>query len=242
MMKDSNIGAIVLLGAPGAGKGTQARELSRLWTIPHISTGELLRTNVAEGTRLGRTAQDIMKRGDLVPDTFINEMVKSRLAEPDAANGFILDGFPRTLDQATWLTKRLARERRVPVLPIRIHIGRNELIRRITGRRHCPRCNAGFNIFENRPRTAGHCDLDNEPLIQRPDDTEETAIRRLNAYDATIAPIIMHFQTRGRFVDVSGDGPIEWITQRIVGAHHLAAYEAHVQAVRTTAYGRKELH
>jgi len=217
------------------GKGTQARMLSKVWSIPHISTGELLRSNVAEDTFLGRSVKEIISRGDLVPDSLINEMVEARLSEPDTRYGYILDGFPRTLDQAMWLTELLTKlHGGTPFLPIHVHMGKGQLLRRITGRRHCPRCLATFNIYENRPKRNGFCDIDDEGLIQRSDDTEEIAKKRLEAYDALTMPIIRYFQSCVRFVEVSGDGPIEWITQRILGAYRLVTFEVLIEEVRAT--------
>ena len=130
-------GPILLLGAPGVGKGTQAKELVRLWGIPQISTGDLLRANVAQGTALGKVAKEIMQRGELVPDSLVNEMVAVRLQQPDTANGYILDGFPRTLPQAGWLDGRLATQAQaLPVIAVSIHVDYNQLLRRVTGRRN----------------------------------------------------------------------------------------------------------
>ena len=215
----SPIGAVLLLGSPGVGKGTQAKELSRLWNIPRISTGDQLRNHVAHGTPLGRRVKAIMERGELVPDSLITEMVKSRLLKPDTRRGYILDGFPRTIDQANWLIERLARPRSLlPIFAVRIYLSRTQLLRRITGRRHCPVCQTSFHIYDNRPKREGLCDRDDTVLIQRPDDTEEVLGRRLVLHDALTAPVIRYFQTRGQFADVTGDGPIEWITGRIIEA------------------------
>lgn len=231
----NKIGAIILLGAPGVGKGTQARELSQLWSIPHISTGELLRANVERGTPLGRSARVIMDRGDLVPDSVVNEMVEARLFEADTERGYILDGFPRTLDQAVWFTERVTALRKgLAVLAIGIALRRDQLLRRITGRRHCPVCQTSFNIYENPPKKDGVCDWDQGALVRRPDDNEETANRRLKLYDTLTVPIISYFQAQGQFIEISGDGPIDWITQRLLGARHLAEYEALVKKARMT--------
>jgi len=141
-------GPILLLGAPGVGKGTQAKELVKLWAIPQISTGDLLRGNVTQGTQLGRVAKEIMQRGELVPDSLVNEMVAVRLKEPDTVNGYILDGFPRTLPQAGWLDGRLALETAsLPVVAVSIKVDYNQLLRRITGRRNCPVCQTIYNVY-----------------------------------------------------------------------------------------------
>lgn len=230
----NGIGVIILLGAPGAGKGTQARELSRVWGIPHISTGDLLRTNVAQGTFLGRAANEIMNQGNLVPDSLIRELVEVRLLEADTAQGFILDGFPRTLDQANWLTECVATFRKgLDLIPIRIHLNQKQLAQRVSGRRHCPDCQASFHLYENPPKRDGFCDFDNAVLVQRPDDAEEILNQRLELHEKLTEPVIQHFRALGRFVEVSGDGPIEWVTQRILGACQLVAFETHVQNSRT---------
>jgi len=227
MASRAQVGAIILFGAPGVGKGTQARALSKLWAIPHISTGELLRTNVAKGTVLGSAVKEIVNRGDLVPNSLVKEMVELRLLEADIARGYILDGFPRTLEQAMWLTESVATFwKETPVLVVSIEVSRSHLLHRITGRRHCLLCQATFNIHENPPMNEGFCDYDNAELIQRSDDTEDILNRRLDLYDRLTSPVIEHFRTLGQFVEVSGDGPIEWITQRILGAYYLAASEA----------------
>ena len=145
-------GPILLLGAPGVGKGTQAKELVKVWGIPQISTGDLLRANVAQGTELGRMAKEIMGRGELVPDSLVNEMVAMRLQQPDTANGYILDGFPRTLVQAGWLDGRLAaRAKGLPVVAVSIQVDYNQLLRRITGRRNCPVCQTIYNVYVKPP-------------------------------------------------------------------------------------------
>jgi adenylate kinase len=222
----ADVGTILLLGPPGVGKGTQANELSKRWSIPHISTGELLRINVANCTVLGLSVKEIMNRGELVPDTLIKETVAARLLESDTARGYILDGFPRTLDQAIWLTEWIPRtttaRERPQILTVQIHVSKEELIRRIIGRRHCPLCRATFNIYNNRPKRDGFCDQDDTELVQRLDDTEETLNRRLDLYERLTSPVVEHLRTHGKFVEVSGDGPIQWISARILGAHYLA--------------------
>ena len=151
-------GPILLLGAPGVGKGTQAKELVKIWGIPQISTGDLLRGNVAQGTELGRTAKQIMGRGELVPDSLVNEMVAVRLQQPDTANGYILDGFPRTLVQAGWLDGRLAAAAGgLPVVAVSIQVDYNQLLRRITGRRNCPVCQSIYNVYGKPPKKEGVC-------------------------------------------------------------------------------------
>jgi adenylate kinase len=212
-------GPILLLGAPGVVKGTQAKELVKLWGIPQISTGDLLRGNVSKGTALGIIAKEIMGRGELVPDTLVNEMVAARLEEPDTANGYILDGFPRTLVQAGWLDGRLAAKKGgLPVVAVSIHVEYNQLLCRITGRRSCPVCQSIYNVCIKPPKQEGLCDLDGTSLVQRADDTEKVFEERMRAYTALTAPVIEHYRTQGRFAEVEGDGPIEEIAAGIVAA------------------------
>ncbi len=210
-------GPILLLGAPGVGKGTQAKELVKLWGIPQISTGDLLRANVEQGTPLGVLAKEIMTRGELVPDALVNDMVAARLLEPDTARGYMLDGYPRTLGQADWLDARLAAQpESLPVVAVSIQLNYNQLLRRITGRRICPVCQRIYNIYVNPPEREGVCDVDGTPLIQRADDTEEIFKERMRAYETLTAPVIEHYRALGRFAGVDGDRPIETIAAGIV--------------------------
>ena len=216
---DTVPGPILLLGAPGVGKGTQAKELVKLWNIPQISTGDLLRGNVARGTELGKVAKEIMGRGELVPDSLVNEMVAARLLEPDTARGFILDGFPRTLVQASWLDGRLAAQvASLPVVAVSIQVNYNQLLRRITGRRNCPVCQTIYNVFMNPPKKDGFCDVEGAALTQRADDTEEVYKERMRAYNSLTAPVVDHYRDLGRFAEVDGDRPIAEIAAGIVGA------------------------
>jgi adenylate kinase len=212
-------GPILLMGAPGSGKGTQAKELVKIWGIPQISTGDLLRANVAQGTQLGRAAKEIMGRGELVPDSLVNEMVAIRLVEPDTADGYILDGFPRTLPQASWLDGRLAAlTNTLPVIAVSIHVDYNQLLRRITGRRSCPVCQTIYNVYGNPPKRDGFCDIEGAALVQRADDTEEVFKERMRAYEAQTAPVVEHYRGLGRFAEVDGDRPINSIAPGIVEA------------------------
>jgi adenylate kinase len=212
-------GPILLLGAPGVGKGTQAKELVKIWGIPQISTGDLLRGNVAQGTELGKTAKAIMGRGELVPDSLVNEMVAVRLEQPDTANGYILDGFPRTLPQAAWLDSRLAVQAGVlPVVAVSIQVDYNQLLRRITGRRNCPVCQSIYNVHGKPPKRDGFCDADGAALVQRADDTEKVFEERMRAYAASTAPVVEHYRALGRFAEVDGDRPVAEIAAGIVAA------------------------
>jgi adenylate kinase len=201
------------------GKGTQAKELVQHWGIPQISTGDLLRANVAQGTPLGKTAKEIMHRGELVPDSLVNEMVAVRLQEPDTVRGYILDGFPRTLAQAHWLDGRLSTQTEaLPLVAVSIQVDYNLLLRRITGRRNCPVCQTIYNIYTKPPQRAGFCDVEGAALIQRADDTEKVFAERMRAYAAQTAPVIEHYRELGRFIEVPGDGPIAAIAAGIVAA------------------------
>ncbi|MGA9584863.1 MAG: adenylate kinase [Terracidiphilus sp.] len=225
-------GPILLLGAPGVGKGTQAKELVHHWGIPQISTGDLLRANVAQGTPLGKTAKEIMHRGELVPDSLVNEMVAVRLQQPDTAKGYILDGFPRTLAQAHWLDGRLAlsaagsssqetpgtQTAALPLIAVSIQVDYNQLLRRITGRRNCPVCQTIYNVYSKPPQRAGFCDVEGAALTQRADDTEKAFTERMRAYAAQTAPVIEHYRELGRFIEVPGDGQIAAIAAGIVAA------------------------
>jgi adenylate kinase len=218
-------GPILLLGAPGVGKGTQAMELVKLWSIPQISTGDLLRANVAQCTKLGLIAKEIMGRGELVPDSLVDEMVAIRLMEPDICKGYILDGFPRTLGQASWLDGRLAAQAQgcggveaLPVVAVSIQVDYNQLLRRITGRRNCPVCHTIYNIHGKPPKRDGFCDVEGAALVQRADDTEEVFKERMHAYEAQTAPVVEHYRALGRFAEVDGNRPIEAIAPGIVTA------------------------
>jgi len=212
-------GPILLLGAPGSGKGTQAKELVKLWGVPQISTGDLLRSNVSQGTQLGKVAKEIMLRGELVPDSLVNEMVAARLQQPDTVNGYILDGFPRTLGQAGWLDGRLAAQTgSLPVIAVNIQVDYNQLLRRITGRRNCPVCGTIYNIYSQPPQRSGYCDKDGTALVQRADDTEKAFTERMRAYGALTAPVIEHYREMGRFAEVDGDRPVDLIAAGIVAA------------------------
>jgi len=212
-------GPILLLGPPGVGKGTQAKELVKLWAVPQISTGDILRGNVAQGTELGRTAKEIMGRGELVPDTLVEEMVAVRLAQPDTANGYMLDGFPRTLIQASWLDGYMASHPNdLPVVAVSIHVDYNELLRRITGRRNCPVCQSIYNVYSKPPQKEGVCDVDGAALVQRADDTEKVFEERMHAYAVSTAPVVEHYRESGRFAEVDGDRPIAEISAGIVAA------------------------
>ena len=177
-------GPIVLLGPAGVGKGTQAKAMMSAWGIPQVSTGDLLRSNVAALTELGLRAKEIMARGELVPDDLVNLMVAVRLALPDCARGYILDGFPRTLNQAEWLDAHLAGySGGLPVIAVQLKVDYTLLVGRITGRRNCPTCGSIYNVYLQPPKIDELCDLDGSPLVRRSDDTEEVLTERLRSYE-----------------------------------------------------------
>ncbi len=213
-------GPILLLGAPGVGKGTQAKALMAAWGIPQISTGDLLRVNVSQGTELGKQAKSVLDRGELVSDELVNEMVADRLTQPDTASGYILDGYPRTLGQAAWVDGHLNGKgpNALPVVAVSIEVGYNQLLRRITGRRTCPACKSIYNIYLQPPKVDELCDLDGTPLVRRSDDTEEVFEERMRAYDAQTAPVVEHYRALGRFEQVNGEQPVEQVTAAVIEA------------------------
>jgi adenylate kinase len=223
-------GPVLLLGAPGVGKGTQAQILMDAWGIPQISTGDLIRDNIRLGTDVGKEFQDLVARGIFVPDDLVNRMVQGRLAKPDAARGYILDGYPRTLGQAEWLDAQLAGEGfpgvdgqmtpagRLPVVAVSIEVRYDELLRRITGRRTGPVSKRIYNIHTNPPLVEGVDDVDGQPLVQRPDDTEEVFTERMKQFADLTAPVIEHYRGLGRFEVVDGEQPVETVTASIVAA------------------------
>jgi adenylate kinase len=213
-------GPILLLGAPGVGKGTQAKALMAAWGIPQISTGDLLRANVNEGTALGKQAKAVLDRGELVSDDLVNEMVAARLTHSDTENGYILDGYPRTLGQAAWVDEQLSGggPAALPVIAVSIEVSYNQLLRRITGRRTCPVCKSIYNIYLHPPKVDELCDLDGTPLTRRSDDTEEVFEERMRAYEAQTAPVVEHYRALGRFERVDGEQPVETVTAAVMEA------------------------
>lgn len=209
---------IILMGGPGAGKGTQAKRLERELGIPQIATGDLFRENFKQDTELGRLAQQYMDRGELVPDEVTVGMVRERLKRHDCATGAIFDGFPRTPAQAEALDGLLAeRGAKVNVVPY-IHVRREILLQRLAGRWTCPICGRGYHTLFNPPKEPGICDLDGGELYQRADDTEETQRRRIEVYFEQTAPLIDYYRERGLLVEVDGEQSIPEVTADLLAA------------------------
>lgn len=206
---------VVLLGPPGAGKGTQAIRVSAHFNIPHISTGDIFRRAVADGTPLGLKAKEFMNRGELVPDDIVIGIVTQRLEEPDCSNGFLLDGFPRTEPQAEALVNALQISGKSIDKVLNIEVDRDELISRLTGRRTCRGCGKVYHLKFDPPKTPTICDVCGGALWQREDDSEETVINRLKVYEAQTAPLVDYYKKRGILVSVDGGQPVETVFNRI---------------------------
>jgi adenylate kinase len=222
METSQNIGPVVLLGPPGAGKGTQAKRIAEHYGIPQISTGDILRAHVQRGTELGVQAKEIIARGDLVPDDLVCEMVACRLRDVDCERGFILDGFPRTARQAGWLdaffeSEIFDKSHGEGCLPIvvRIDVDYNQLVKRLTGRRTCLANGHIYNVYFQPPRVADVCDVDGSPLVIRSDDREEVIRERLKAYDLQTRPVAEYYEHKGRLVAVNGDLPVGEVTGQL---------------------------
>ena len=206
---------IILLGPPGAGKGTQAKMLIDAYGIPQVSTGDMLRAAVKNQTPLGLEAKKFMDAGQLVTDEVVIGLAKDRIAEPDAAKGFMLDGFPRTVPQAEALDKVLAGMGKNIDHVISIEVASEELLGRLTGRRTCKACGQGFHVMFDPPKAAGKCDKCGGELYQRDDDNEATVSNRLKVYDAQTKPLIDYYQAKGLLRPIDGVGSIDAIFGRI---------------------------
>jgi adenylate kinase len=210
---------MLLMGAPGVGKGTQAKGIIAAWGIPHISTGDLLRDHRDRGTPLGVEATQLMDAGKLVPDDLVNQMVAERLQRPDTVRGYILDGYPRTLAQAEWLDGRLsANPTGLPLIAVSIQVSYTQLLRRITGRRICPTCQRIYNVYLQPPKLDTVCDVEGTPLVQRADDVEAVFHERMRTYAALTAPVVEHYRATSRFVEVDGEQPAGEVTAGIMAA------------------------
>jgi adenylate kinase len=229
-----NIGPVILLGPPGAGKGTQAKQIVERYGVPQISTGDLLRDNVARGTELGIEAKAIMARGELVPDELMYGIVAARLREADCQRGFVLDGFPRTAAQAGWLDALLEKEffdnksgnksdkgsgkseKCAPVV-IQLLVDYTQLLLRLAGRRSCPTCGRLYNIHFQPPLVDELCDVDESKLVIRNDDREEVITERFATYERQTKPVADYYRAQRRLVAINADRPIEDVTAQIFG-------------------------
>ena len=212
---------LILLGPPGAGKGTQAQRLQEDFQVPFISTGDMLRSNVKEGTELGKEAEKYMKAGDLVPDGLIVAMVAARLHEEDALDGFILDGFPRTIEQAKALDKQLSEFGRRVTAALLIDVPDEEVIKRLSGRRVCVKAGHNYHVDYDPPKHEGVCDQDGSRLIRRDDDDPDVISNRLRVYHEQTAPLIDYFDEKG-------------VMRRIDGTRDAAEVHDHIRAVIAT--------
>jgi adenylate kinase len=209
---------LVLVGPPGAGKGTQAQFLASHYSIPHISTGDIMRANIKAGTPLGIEVKAFMERGELVPDSVTNEMVRNRLNEADAATGFLLDGFPRNVGQAEVLRAILS-EKKTPLHAVlELSLKTTEIVARLSGRRICRNCGRAWHVDFEPPQTEGVCDACQGELYQREDDKEEVITRRLEVFEEQTAPIISFYRTEGLLITISATGSVSDITERAISA------------------------
>ncbi|MGI6129293.1 MAG: adenylate kinase [bacterium] len=208
---------LVLLGAPGAGKGTQGQLLEERFSLVRVATGDLLRRAIADGTRLGDEANAYMSRGELVPDELVMELVREKLQSPDVARGFILDGFPRNKNQAERLDNLLSEwGRQTLTAALYLEVDEAVLIARLTGRRICPNCGASFHLTGRPPKLEGKCDVCQSQLIQRPDDTEEVIRNRLQIYRRQTEPVLTFYETLGVLRRIDGNGSLYDIFGRIL--------------------------
>jgi len=207
--------AVIFLGPPGSGKGTQAKELANKYGVPHLSTGDMLREHVSLGTPLGIKAKPIMERGELVPDSLVLKIVAERIEREDCFHGFVFDGFPRTVTQAKYLGELLKQHGFKWPFVIHMIIGTDVLMRRMTGRRVCKTDGEIYNIYDRPPKVAGICDKDGGELMHRPDDREEVVGPRLHAYEKQTAPLVQYYRRLGYLHDVDARKSVEEVRQDI---------------------------
>ena len=207
--------AVIFLGPPGSGKGTQAKKLAARYSIPHLSTGDMLREHISKGTPLGLKAKPIMARGELVPDSLVLKMVAERIDRDDCYHGFVFDGFPRTVTQAKYLGELLKQHGLNQPFVIHMVIGRSALLKRLTGRRTCKTDGEIYNIYERAPKVEGICDKDGGELEQRPDDMEEVVAPRLHAYEKQTTPLISYYRRLNSLDDIDATKSVEEVEQQI---------------------------
>ena len=228
--KSAVIGPIILLGAPGAGKGTQAKLIAQRYGIPQISTGDILRDNVARNTELGKQVKALIGHGVLISDQLVCGMVADRLGQKDCERGFILDGFPRTVPQMEWLSQYLTSRsfggHQIPPVVINIKVGYNQLLQRLTGRRSCPACGRIYNVYFQPPCVVEVCDVDGTPLIQRKDDKQEVISERLKEYERQTLPLVDYYRAQGRLYEINGELPADQVTAKVFAAIERPAAQA----------------
>lgn len=207
---------LILLGPPGAGKGTQAVRIVEKYNIPHISTGDIFRKNIKEGTELGKRAQEYMNKGELVPDDLVIEIATTRLLEDDCKDGFLLDGFPRTVHQAEKLDEFLKKHGKKIDKALDINVEKEELMRRLIGRRVCKACGATYHVDTMPPKKEGICDQCGGELYQRADDTEETVENRIEVYNSQTKPLVEYYQAAGTIEHIDGSAGLENVFKYIV--------------------------
>ena len=207
---------LILLGPPGAGKGTQAKRVIEEFDIPHISTGDIFRKNIKEKTELGQKVEVLLAEGKLVPDELTIEIVWDRLDQEDCKNGFLLDGFPRTIPQAEALDEGLAKRGLKLDRVLNIDVDKDSLVKRLSGRRVCPNCGASYHIDNNPPKVEGICDVCQTPVIQREDDKEQTVLDRIKVYDSQTKPLVDFYNKQDLVFTVDGTLPIDEITNKLV--------------------------
>lgn len=209
---------LIIMGAPGSGKGTYAKVLKDIFAVPHISTGEMFRKAIKEGSELGKLAQSLIDKGNFVPDDITNKLVKQRLAEEDCKNGFLLDGYPRNLDQAKALTEILKELNIELDAVINLNVDDDEIVKRIVNRRLCSNCGQGYNILTIPPKVEGICDLCNSPLYTRADDNEETVKTRLAVYNDQTKPLVEYYEALNKILQINSNQEIDLAINDIVKA------------------------
>ena len=196
---------LIIMGAPGSGKGTYAKELKDIFAVPHISTGEIFPKPIKDGTELGKLAQSLIEKGNFVPDEITNELVKQRLSDDDCKNGFLLDGYPRNINQAKAFTEIL-KELKIDLdAVINLNVADEEIVKRIVNRRLCSKCGAGYNVVTMPPKKEGVCDLCNSPLYTRADDNEETVKVRLQVYNEQTRPLVEYYEALNKIVNINSN-------------------------------------